>query len=77
MLFRSVDAVMGDALEALRIVVLLANPALPTTAQEIWRRIGLLGRIEDRRLPSDAAWGGYPGGLTVEKGEPLFPRKKS
>ena len=72
-----VDAVMGDALEALRVVVLLANPALPTTTQEIWRRIGLPGRIEDRRVPSDAAWGGYPGGLRVEKGEPLFPRKKS
>jgi methionyl-tRNA synthetase len=73
----AVDAVMGDALEALRIVVLLANPALPSTTQEIWRRIGLPGRIEDQRLPSAAAWGGYPGGLTVEKGEPLFPRKKS
>jgi len=72
-----VDAVMGDALEALRIVVLLANPALPSTTQEIWRRIGLPGRIEDQRLPSAAAWGGYPGGLTVEKGEPLFPRKKA
>ena len=72
-----VDAVMGDALEALRIVVLLANPALPTTTQEIWRRIGLPGRIEDRRVPSDAAWGGYPEGLRVEKGDPLFPRKKS
>ena len=72
-----VDSVMGDALEALRIVVLLANPALPSTTQVIWRRIGLPGRIEDRRVPDDAAWGGYPGGLTVEKGEPLFPRKKS
>jgi methionyl-tRNA synthetase len=67
---------MGDALEALRIVVMLANPALPTTTQEIWQRIGLPGRIEDRRVPNDAAWGGYPGGLHVEKGEPLFPRKK-
>ena len=72
-----VDSVMGDSLEALRIVVLLANPALPSTTQEIWRRIGLPRRIEDRRVPDDAAWGGYPGGLTVEKGEPLFPRKKS
>ena len=72
----AVDSVMGDALEALRIVVLLANPALPSTTQEIWRRIGLPGRIEDQRLPSAATWGGYPGGLTVEKGEPLFPRKK-
>jgi hypothetical protein len=22
------------------------------------------------------AWGGYPGGVPVEKGEPLFPRVK-
>jgi len=73
----AVDAVMGDALEALRIVVILANPALPSTTQEIWRRIGLTGRIEDRRIGRDTAWGGYPGGLAVEKGEPLFPRKKA
>ena len=72
-----VDAVMGDALEALRIVVILANPALPTTTQEIWRRIGLPGRIDERRVGVDTAWGLYPGGLTVEKGEPLFPRKKA
>ena len=72
-----VDAVMGDALEALRIVVILANPALPTTTQEIWRRIGLPGRIDQRRVGVDTAWGLYPGGLTVEKGEPLFPRKKA
>ena len=72
-----VDAVMGDALEALRIVVILANPALPTTTQEIWRRIGLPGRIDERRVGVDTAWGLYPGGVTVEKGEPLFPRKKA
>ncbi len=72
-----VDAVMGDALEALRIVVILANPALPTATQEIWRRIGLPGRIEDCRIGVDTSWGKYPGGLVVEKGEPLFPRKKA
>ena len=31
-------------------------------------------RPEDQRLPDAAAWGGYPGGLPVEKGTPLFPR---
>jgi methionyl-tRNA synthetase len=72
-----VDVVMGDAIEALRIVTILANPALPTTTQEIWRRLGLSGNIEDRRVGPDTTWGGYPGGLRVEKGEPLFPRKKA
>ena len=66
---------MGDALEALRIVALLASPAVPASAAEVWRRIGLPGRPDEQRLPAAAAWGGYPGGLAVEKGAPLFPRK--
>ncbi|MGH9029375.1 MAG: class I tRNA ligase family protein, partial [Acidimicrobiales bacterium] len=70
-----VDAVLGDALEALRIVSLLASPAMPGTCREIWRRLGLTGSPEDCRVPADAAWGGYPGGLRVEKGAPLFPRR--
>ncbi len=71
----AVDAVMGDALEALRIVSILASPAVPDTAQAIWERIGLEGSIADQRLPDAVTWGGYPGGLAVTKGDPLFPRK--
>lgn len=69
-----VDVVMGDALEALRIVALLSFPAVPRTSQTVWERIGLSGDISAQRLPDAAAWGGYPGGLTVTKGDPLFPR---
>ncbi len=46
----------------------------PGASQEIWRRIGLPGRVEDQRLPEAAAWGGYPGDLKVLRGGPLFPR---
>jgi methionyl-tRNA synthetase len=70
----SVDAVMGDALEALRIVSVLAFPAVPRTSQTVWERIGFTSDIAEQRLPGAAAWGGYPGGLTVVKGDPLFPR---
>src|SRR5205823_6956467 len=69
-----VDAVLGDALEALRIVAVLASPAIPRTCEMLWRRIGLDGSPVQARLPEAAAWGGYPGGLTVTKGEALFPR---
>jgi methionyl-tRNA synthetase len=72
-----VDKVMGDALEALRLTAILASPAIPTISQEIWSRIGLSGSVHDQRLPVAATWGGYPGGLTVTKGESLFPRKQS
>jgi methionyl-tRNA synthetase len=70
----AVDAVLGDALEVLRLVAVLASPALTRASQEIWRRIGMSGDVVDQRLPAAAAWGGYPGGVPVEKGPPLFPR---
>jgi methionyl-tRNA synthetase len=74
-----VDAVLGDALEVLRIVAVLVSPVLFKVAPEIWRRIGLEGSPE---APGNAAvedgvlaWGGYPGGLPVTKGSPIFPRR--
>jgi methionyl-tRNA synthetase len=70
----AVDAILGDALEALRIVAILASPALPGTAQAIWERIGMPGAVTDQRVPAAVTWGGYPGGLPVTKGPSLFPR---
>ena len=65
---------MGDALEALRIVAILVQPAMPDTAQAVWERIGMTGQVGDQRLPDAAAWGRYPGGVAVTKGDALFPR---
>ena len=67
-------AVLGDCLEALRIVALLASPFIPRATAELWRRLGLDGAPEDQRLPDAAAWGLGPAGTPVEKGAPLFPR---
>ncbi|ROT32198.1 class I tRNA ligase family protein [Micromonospora sp. HM5-17] len=64
--------VLGAALEALRIVAVLAAPAIPRTAARIWRQLGLDGYAP--RVPADLAWGGYPGGRPVERATPLFPR---
>jgi methionyl-tRNA synthetase len=72
----AVDAVLGDALEVLRIVAVLIAPAMPSTAVEVWRRIGLAGDPSTAAVPSDARWGGYGGGVAVVKGDPLFPRRK-
>src|SRR5664280_3638190 len=54
-----VDAVLGSALEVLRLVAILVVPAMPTTAEHIWRRIGLSGSPGEGRLPEDASWGRY------------------
>ena len=73
----AVDAVLGSALEVLRIVSVLVVPAMPVDGREH------LAPDRARRRPRPtsgcrppAAWGGYPGGLPVEKGAPLFPRRK-
>ncbi len=73
----AVDAVLGDALEVLRIVAVLVAPAMPSTAAEVWRRIGVVGDPRAARLPEAAGWGGYAGGTAVVKGDPLFPRRKA
>ncbi|HEV7958421.1 MAG TPA: class I tRNA ligase family protein, partial [Acidimicrobiales bacterium] len=70
-----VDAVMGDALEAIRLVAILISPAMPSVARDIWGRIGLVDAPDAVPLAQAATWGQYPGGA-VEKGEPLFPRIK-
>jgi methionyl-tRNA synthetase len=70
----AVHAVLGDCLEALRIVALLAAPLIPNACDELWRRLGLFGRPGDQRLPDAAAWGQLPPGSPLEKGAPLFPR---
>jgi methionyl-tRNA synthetase len=67
-------AVIGDCLEALRVVALLASPAIPRASAELWRRLGLPGVPTDQRLPDAVSWGGLPVGATLEKGAPLFPR---
>jgi methionyl-tRNA synthetase len=58
-------------------VAVLTTPAMPAAPAEIWRRIGIQAHPSTARLPADADWGQYPGGLPVEKGDPLFPRRKA
>ncbi len=75
-----VDAVLGDALEVLRIVAVLVSPVLLDSASVIWHRLGIEG---SPAAPGNAgpggvlAWGGYVGGSNVVKGEPLFPRRSA
>ncbi len=73
----AVAQVIGDCLEALRIVALLASPVIPNASAELWRRLGLPGRPEEQRLPDAAAWGLLPAGSKLDKGAPLFPRRES
>ena len=73
----ALDAVMGDALEAIRLITILVSPAMPAVAEEIWQRLGLSGSPATAPFADFATWGLYPGGLRVTKGAPLFPRMTS
>ena len=70
----AVAAVLGDCLEALRIVALLASPVIPRARGRAVAPARAPGRPEEQRLPEAAAWGGLPAGAPLEKGAPLFPR---
>ena len=76
----AVEAVLGDALEVLRIVSILASPALPETCTEIFSRIGLEGRPDEpgraRLDGGELSWGHYRPSGPVIKGSPLFPRRR-
>ncbi len=68
------EAVLYNALEAVRVAALFTAPAMPLTSAEIWARLGL-GPIDEVTDIADAAvWGGLPAGNRVVKGEPLYPR---
>ncbi len=70
-------AIMGDALEAIRLVTILATPAMPAVCATIWHRIGLAGAPTDEVVTTSARWGQYAPVNAIEKGEPLFPRIKA
>ncbi len=77
----AVEAVLGDALEVLRIVAILASPAMPETCTEIFARIGLEGRPDEpgraRPVDGELRWGHYRPSGPVIKGSPLFPRRQT
>jgi methionyl-tRNA synthetase len=69
--------VLGNALEAIRIVTVLASPAMPQVCDTIWARIGLAGTPTDVDVATSTVWGQYEPQHAIEKGEPLFPRIKA
>lgn len=60
--------ILYNSLEALRLISVLISPFIPGTAKKIQTQIGLA------EFDAVAAWGHLPAGLTVSRGEPIFPR---
>jgi len=66
-------AVLNTAAEALRIVAVLAHPAMPQATQKIWEQLGQQGKLESQRI-DQIAWGSLSPGTRIGKTEPIFPR---
>ena len=66
--------VLGDCLEALRIVALLASPVIPRAAAELWRRLGLPGTPRGRSgCPTRPRWGQPARGRAAGEGRAALP----
>lgn len=66
-------AVMYNLAESLRIVSILLQPFMPETPEKIWQQLGI---ANSSILGWDNArqWGTYPEGVSVNRGEVIFPR---
>jgi len=71
---RRLEVVLYELGESLRLLALMTCPIMPGVAQELWRRLGLSGSVEDQRYAEALRWGLLPTGNKTEVGDPLFPR---
>ncbi len=68
------QSVLYASAETLRILAVLIQPVMPTTAQALWTQLGQPGQVEAQRLPAASSWGLLAPGSRTFKGEGLFPR---
>ena len=63
--------------ESLRAIAVLYNPVMPKAMTAMWEQIGAaecLGAIGEQPISTVARWGQLNPGVTVTKGDALFPR---
>jgi methionyl-tRNA synthetase len=69
--------ILYAAAESLRGIAVLLNPVMPRVSGLLWDSLGAesaLGALAAQRVDEAAQWGKLPAGVTVTKGEILFPR---
>ncbi len=69
----ALDSVLNGVAEGLRIVAVLVAPAMPRSAAEIWKRLGVTGDVTAVSL-EHFSWGELKPGRAIARGEALFPR---
>jgi methionyl-tRNA synthetase len=67
------DETLYTAGEVLRICCALAAPVIPSSAEKIWRQLGMTQPLESVRL-DQLAWGQLAAGTRIGAVSPVFPR---
>jgi len=60
--------------EGLRVLAVYLSPFMPSSAEKIWRALGMDASPAEADFDRDTGWGGLTTGVRVEKTAPLFPR---
>lgn len=65
--------VMYNLAESLRFITIMASPFMPSLPARVWAQLGIADRPELWTWDS-LIWGRLPAGITVKRGQALFPR---
>lgn len=69
--------ILVTAAEALHSLAILLNPVMPKSTAQLWQSLGgagALGVLDEQPVTAAASFHALPAGLTITKGESLFPR---
>ena len=66
------QAVMYNLADSLRNIAIMLSPFMPGTSPRIFTQLGLT--TPEQFSLEEVAWGNFPDGTKVAKGEPLYPR---
>lgn len=71
---QQLHTVLYNLAETLRLSAVLLAPFLVETPEGMWRQLGLSGSPRAAGWDAGSVWGQLEPGITVQRGEPLFPR---
>ncbi|WP_288285964.1 purine-nucleoside phosphorylase [uncultured Megasphaera sp.] len=69
---KRLEAVMYNLADAVRNIAILISSMMPFTAPKIFEQLGLT--VPEQFDLNEVAWGNFPDGTKVAKGQPIFPR---
>jgi len=70
---KTLETVLYNLLETLRIITFYILPFMPQTAERVWEQLGNVDSIYNRKT-EEAEWGRLEPGGRIKAGTPLFPR---